>query len=52
MDHDERLWVVAMGTALHVLEEHNMDWTSWAQQTFGICCTQSGHWPAHGFGLQ
>lgn len=36
MAHDERLWVVTMGTALHVLDEHSMDWKAWAEQALGL----------------
>lgn len=35
MNHDWLLWVLTLGSAMHVLDEHALGWQGWASRTFG-----------------
>jgi hypothetical protein len=37
--HSFWLWIVLAASSLHVLEEHEMDWLGWSQQTLGFTST-------------
>lgn len=39
MTHAYVLWIVLVATALHVLEEHTLDWRDWARQSLHVNVT-------------
>jgi hypothetical protein len=35
MSHDWALWVLAVASAMHVVEEHTVGWQGWAAEALG-----------------
>ena len=51
--HDWVLWVLAVASALHVVEEHALGWQGWAAgslgRRLGMVPTWMDFWPTNGF---